>query len=286
MCHLPRTRQTNLLGRMDSAIVVHLGEPKYALTIASIAPSTLASYRSALSHFSAYVSLKFGCRHQSNSQLHVSSWPVLDEYLASFIEAVHLQGLPASWAVNSFFGLRTFNPEISRQLAVSYDLMRRLRRARKSKSPPPLTWDLANLMAAWFVRRFDATWSLALLLAFDCYLRVEELLALRKCDISIPVAFPTSGSVGVILRKTKARRQQSVLIRRRCVALLVVGLVRRLPSETSLLFAFSSGDLRFAMSRASSALGLPHFVPHSCRHGGASQDLLALWALSASPRLS
>jgi integrase len=90
--------------------------------------------------------------------------------------------------------------------------------------------------------------------------------------VAVPARFPEDGTIGLALRKTKAGRPQSVAVQREAVALPLATLVlsrRRDPH----VFPFSSAQFRKALAEASRALGLPVLKPHSCRHGGASQDL-------------
>jgi integrase len=209
-----------------------------------------------------------------DDRLQFLSVAALDDTLARFIDHVHASQSPASWARNTFLGILSFNPHVGNRLPVSHDLCTRLAKVRPSVSPPPLTWDICNLigLAMLLWRRGWERRALGLLVAFDCYLRVNELCKLTKEDVSVPHDFPRQGQVGLVIRSTKVGRAQAVHVRRESVALLLVEHVRRLP-RGALVFNFSSSQFRTALRDMCQALKLPAFTPHSCRHGGASQDL-------------
>lgn len=112
--------------------------------------------------------------------------------------------------------------------------------------------------------------ALALLLAFDCYFRVSELLALRPCDVAL-----LSGSLAFRLRATKTGLNQSVIVRR--VEVFNLCLSYLLPSDRSSqapLFPFSASAFRSLFQSGLRHFGLNGrgFVLHSLRHGGATSD--------------
>jgi integrase len=244
---------------------------------ASVKPGTLADYRTALRHFAAYLrSRNFpDCRLQSEDSIVFASVSVLDDHLAAFFHWVSVNQRPISWALNSFWGLLAFNPRLKNRLHVAFDILKRIKRANPSRSPKPLTWDLTVLVASWLARNVSVDMAIGALLAFDCYLRVSELVGLRLVDVSVPRA--RSARVGIILRDTKSGRAQSVLIARPALAAVVAAWVaarRASSSECEWVFTFSAARFRADLARACAALGLPAFTPHSLRHGGASHDLL------------
>ena len=153
--------------------------------------------------------------------------------------------------VNAFWGLRSFNPSLARGLPVAYEYLRRLVRLQKPVSALPLTWDLCVAIASWFTASDrDPCLALGLLLAFDCYLRVGELVSLRCSDVQIPWEFPSGTDlVGLNLRSTKSGRQQSVFVLRHNVAVALVVWVRRLRRKdpNALVFPFSAAQLRTAL---------------------------------------
>ena len=148
---------------------------------------------------------------------------------------------------------------------------------------------------------------IAILLSFDCLLRISEVAGLRVGDIvdHRAQADPVGRGVAVYLRSTKTGRRQAVMIEDSALASLLVewqsAVARADPAGP--LFP-SVAVLRDTLGRALHALddgswemrGL-RFVWHSLRHGGASRaflrggavvlpDLLVRgrWAVEASGR--
>ena len=120
-----------------------------------------------------------------------------------------------------------------------------------------------------------------MLVGFDCYLRVSELVGLRRCDVVMPLD-PRMGRahtrMAVVLPSAKTGLNQSVALQHQGVADLFAHWVRRLPGrrDSDLVFAFSDDYLRRLIRSACVALGLgvTPYVPHSLRHGGATADYL------------
>jgi integrase len=120
----------------------------------------------------------------------------------------------------------------------------------------------------------------AVLLAFDCYLRISEVCGLRVCDVAFPgdprLFIPSKG--GIRLRQTKAGREQWVTVR--CP--LAMAMLRRLvegrsPDSKQSLFGLTPTALRHLFYGAQSDLGFGakhFFMFHGLRHGVASHDYL------------
>ena len=142
---------------------------------------------------------------------------------------------------------------------------------------PPLSWDLAVLIATTFVCRGAWSTGVAVLLAFECYLRVGVLSRLTRGDVATS-SDDRLGSVfsGMALRllNTKTGNYQWVTVR----STLVQGLLRLLlqgigEQPQSPLFSFSASSFRKGFKETVLSLGLTdRYVPHSLRHGGATHD--------------
>lgn len=261
---------------MPRLVVSLRASPFPSVIEASLAPATLASYRSALRHFSAYLRSVRPSALRSLDRAAFASVADLDACLAAFVQWVVDRGRPFGWAANTFWALRTFNPIVGNSLAVAHSLVTRLRRLRPSRSPPPFTLPLLHLVAL-DVAESSPRMAVGLLVAFDCYLRISELCGLCARDVSRAEPFRAGGRVGLVLRKTKTGggQPQQVVLERSSVAQLLVCVVHRFrlrPSDR--VFPFSPAAFRRAIARAVRRFGLPPFVAHSLRHGGASHDLL------------
>ena len=177
----------------------------------------------------------------------------------------------------AFCGLHLFLPEVKGRLFSSSLALRGWKRLVPPVSHPPLSWDLAVVIAV----RLAAVglWSsgVGVLLSFDSYLRIGELTRLRKrrvaFDLDVRVGSAHRGtSLG--LRRTKTGPFKWVNVRSPVVQTLLRQLVGNLPDENSRLFPCASAFYRH-FKRACADLGLSKsYVPHSLRHGGATHDFL------------
>ena len=123
---------------------------------------------------------------------------------------------------------------------------------------------------------------MAVLVGFDCYLRVGELTRLRRCDIVMPNDSRMGRAhteMAVCLPTTKTGPNQSVSLQNPHIAEILCHWVRSRslpPDSTELIFGFKPPALRRSMSRICAMHGLSDtpYVPHSLRHGGATCDFL------------
>jgi len=116
--------------------------------------------------------------------------------------------------------------------------------------------------------------ALVVLLSFDCLLRISEVLSLVKEDVAVASDPRLSGfkKVSVRIRHAKGGNNQWVVVSHPDVSRLLVDLVVSLPSNSSSLFSLSESQYRTLFKGVCSNLGLhASFVPHSLRHGSATQ---------------
>ena len=124
--------------------------------------------------------------------------------------------------------------------------------------------------------------AVGLLLSFDCYLRVSELVHLQRVDV-VMLNDPRMGRAhqGMALRlaKTKTGVNQSVDVRSPVVVRLLQFWMRHTEEDardTDLVFPFSPSRFRKLIRAVCSVLDLEDipYVPHSLRHGGATADYM------------
>lgn len=243
----------------------------------ALAPSTLKAYTKQLENFLTYTRL-------TSDQLHLLSARRLDRALAEFIQHSYDSSLPFTYAAHALHAVVFYRPELKRQgLFVSRACLKGWERVKRSQSHPPLTWELTTVIACTMARSGYHGPAVAMLVGFDCYLRVSELTGLRLRDIVMPhdarMGRVHTG-MAVILPKTKTGLNQSVNIQRRDVAKLLCSWVRFMPAHTgslALVFDFSPQWFGRLIRRCCVQLGFGHipYVPHSLRHGGATADFLS-----------
>ena len=198
-----------------------------------------------------------------------------DELCCDYVEHLYDTNQGRSKASAMLFGIKFFLPGARNRLHRTTLALRGWERLQPSVSYPPLTWELACAMAVKATKAGFSAVGLGIVLQFDCLLRISELLALRRQDVIFegdptqPAEF--KGAL-LCLRHTKTGRDQSVtvddpdvlrLLRRHCDAL---------PRDDSPVFPFRADHYRRVFKRVAASLGLsPRYVPHSCRHGGATR---------------
>ncbi len=249
---------------------------------AAFADTTRAKYEHAVAMFVTWLD-----RHRE----HFHTIEELDELLVDFIHDLYVQhgGRCRSYAEAAVSGVAMVLPFVKGKLHSSALALRGWRRRMPSVSHPPITWDMTVCIAVHMVCKGRWEFGVATLLAFDCYLRVGELMSLTRDDVAMSDD-PRMGSaykgMSLRLKHTKTGSNQWVEVRRPCVQTLLQQLLDRKPGRqrrrNNTLFGASPATYRkyFKASCAALAIGLsPHYVPHSLRHGGATHDHIVGWPL-------
>ena len=250
-----------------------------SLRESAVASTTLRTYDKNLNNFLQFTRLSFSLFLTFDAQR-------LDAKLAAYIEHMHATAAPFDYASHAVHGVIFRRPELRgpSSLPISRQCLRGWARTRLTASHPPLTWELTVLFAVNMARSGHHGPAVAILLAFDCYLRVGELTRLRYCDVVQPHD-PRLGSghttMALRLPKTKTGLNQWVSLQNADVTSILVHWLRQQghvhdQSSTRRVFPFSPSHLRWLLHRVKEQLGLSAtpYVPHSLRHGGATYDYL------------
>jgi len=254
--------------------------------------SRLAAYRGSeflldanLAHKTRDDYLKAVCNFVDYCEQNGEDWITaadLDAVLTEYFHAcfVENEGKGKQAAVNTRSGLIHLYPELKNELARSSRALRGWSKLKPSTAYPPLTWHLSVLIAVRMVLDGRYRYAVGVLLAFDCLLRVGELVKLRREDIT-DLRDARVGSeyrgVGLRLRMTKTGPNKWVEVRDTAVQQLISGVLRSTP-RGGLLFPFSTDQFRSVLKATCRTLGLDAgYVPHSLRHGGATRLSLLGW---------
>jgi len=249
--------------------------PRLPLQDLALAPASLKSYNKSLSSFLIHARL-------TPQQLLTSPAKRLDRLLAVYIQHSYDSASPFTYAAHALHAVVYHRPDLKQHLFISRQCLKGWERVKKSASHPPLTWELTVVIACTLARWGCHAPAVAMLVAFDCYLRVGELTRIRRRDVVMPDDARMGRahtSMAVCLAKTKTGLNQSVAVDRPEVAHILCAWVRAMPPSADgnpLVFAFSPDYLRRLMRSACVQLGVGHtaYVPHSLRHGGATADFL------------
>lgn len=254
---------------------LHLHQ-RLPLEDSSLAPATFKAYTKQLQNFFTYASLDM-------TKFYAVPPSILDSMLAHFIQHSYDNEQPFTYASHALHAVIFFRQELKHSgLYRARACIRGWEKKKQVVSHPPLTWELAIVIAVTLSNSGYHAPAVGMLLAFDCYLRVGELTRLRRKDVVMPND-PRMGRahsrMALRLRYTKTGQNQSVDIQRPEIARLVAAWVRHLPptvGPSDRVFDFSPQWLGRLMRNACIQLGIGHipYVPHSLRHGGATTDYL------------
>jgi len=223
----------------------------------------------------------------------------VDDMLVRFLNQQASSGGSFHTGAHAVCGVAHLAPHLRSHLPRARQCLKAWDKLRVQRSHPPVTWELAVLLAVSMSRQGWHAEAVATLLAFDCYLRISEFLQLcgadvaRECD---PRLGSAQTAMALRLARTKTGLNKFVVLRDPHVARIFSSFLSfTRPAGTERVFPFSEHRYRTALRCACAALGVRHWriTPHSLRHGGASRDFLAgasieqirhrgRWASSAS----
>jgi hypothetical protein len=191
-------------------------------------PKTRKDYEKALRRFLTWADSE-GCG--------LDSVELLDEALAAFFHDLYLamDGGGRSIGVAAFSGLHLFLPEVKGRLFSSSLALRGWKRLVPPVSHPPLSWDLAVVIAVRLAAVGQWPSGVGVLLAFNCYLRIGELAGLRRRHVALDsdVRFGSAHrGMSLGLRRTKTGPYKWVKVRSPEVQTLVRRLVKAFQATT------------------------------------------------------
>ena len=236
----------------------------------ALAPASMNAYATSLRNFLLHSRLSF-------QQFLTLPARRLDRALAVFIQFSYDSSTPYAYASHALHAVAFFRPESKPALFVSRQCLRGWERIKRTVSHPPLTWELTVLIAVSMARSGYHGPAVAVLVAFDCYLRVGELTSIRARDVVMPNDARLGAvhtGMAVCLSKTKTGLNQSVALQNPAVAAVLQRWAARCQDPT-FIFPFSPQYFGRVLRSTCVALGLDdRYVPHSLRHGGATADFL------------
>lgn len=241
---------------------------------AALARSTLGYYQKAVSHFLNWY--KVGKPLLPTIRCSDDA----DYVVSLYISDVHQVGGSRQQVMNARYGLRHYLPRKFTVLPYSDRMIKGWSRLTPSNSRLPLPWSVVVNMAGMLASEGMLRVAVGVLLAFECYLRINELLHLRVSDIFLPgdvsnALHGVSDQGSLRLRFTKTGRDKYVTIRSKEIMQLLKHVRRGLGPDDSLC-GVKESMFRSLFKKVLDALDLKHlnFTPHSLRHGGATHDSL------------
>lgn len=274
-------RAERMSSHSQAASAASAGDPdafvRYRLPLQDLAvkPATLQQYSTSFNTFLSHARL-------SHQQFLHTPAPTIDWLLAVFLQHMYDTLRPFDSSGKALHAAVFFRPDLKLHLHQARQCLKAWSRCRHTTSHPPLTWELTVVIACTLARAQHSSAAMAMLLGFDCYLRVGEMLRLRRCDVILPHDSRMGRahtSMAVVLKEAKTGKDQSVTIDSPVVGALLCHWLQLLPdrSPKALVFAgLNAARFRTLMRKACVALGVGDtpYVPHSLRHGGATADFL------------
>ena len=203
--------------------------PRLPLQDLALAPASLQSYNRSLRSFLSYARL-------SPQQLLSEPAIRLDRLLAVYIQHSYDTASPFTYAAHALHAVVYHRPDLKAHLFISRQCLKGWERVKKSTSHPPLTWELTVAIACTLARSGFHAPAVAMLVAFDCYLRVGELTRIRLRDVVLP-SDPRMGlahtGMAVCLARTKTGLNQSVALHRPDVASILASWVAARPTSSA-----------------------------------------------------
>ena len=249
-------------------MVDHLEPLELQLFEARVTPATRTSYRS---HYNSFVQFCHG-RRMLLSQFTAADY---DKALSKYITELYRKGRSRGRAATTCSALVFYVPELKTHLPYSFGILKGWTRTQPGRSHVPLTWPITVLIAATLAQSGFRGMGLATLLAFDCYMRINEFVHLRIADIEIRSGRPTF----IRILKAKSGGNQGVKVANHDVDLLLQRWTRHRQANAApdqpLFDIPSHSHYGHMFKQTVTALDLAacHYVPHSLRHGGATHSL-------------
>jgi integrase len=256
---------------MMMAALQHHHISSNALLLGGYASSTQKKYLSAVNHFMSWCGSR-GLRPRGDRQT--------DLHLANYMLDLWLNGASKVSASCALYGLDMLIPGIRHRLLLSKRSLRGFNRLVPSIPRPPMPFTVAAAIALWLVAKRKGAMAIGILLSFDCYLRVSELLQLDVSDVAfgddVRIGLDGDevfGRVHLHLRRTKTGPNKGVEVANGHVKVLLRVLCDKVGSGR--LFNYHISTYRRWFKKACISLGLSSdYTPHSLRHGGATYDYL------------
>jgi integrase len=187
----------------------------------SVLPSTQQRYNRSVDAFLEWVN------DEGEDAFNVDE---LDELLLDYIHHLYEDGRGRTVASTTIYGILLRMPQLKYQLHASHQAIRAWNRLTPDKSYPPLTWELAVVIAVQMARAGYHRYGIGVLIAFDGLLRVSELCNIMISDIADDgddrIGMEHKGML-LHLRSTKTGKHQWVQLRDPSVIRLVRWLLRQ-----------------------------------------------------------
>jgi integrase len=245
-----------------------------------VTPKVQKLYKAAVHAFGEYLARR---QEQDPSFLMPLSIDALDTSLTDYFHDLHetFDGRCRHRATQALYGLRYLFPTLSKaSFPRAHASLNGWARVKAGTSYPPFTFELTVLIAATLDHWGFHAMGVLTLLSFDCLLRINEGISLRKEDFADADDLRLGAEyrcAGLRIRHAKTGTNQWVAPQHPSIVALVQELAANTPCGQH-IFPFSAPQFRYRFKVACARLHLSsQYVPHSLRHGGATRAHLNAW---------
>ena len=236
----------------------------------NVKAQTLTRYDAEARHFIEFV-------RERGDRIHTKE--DLDYWMSYYCHIAYTDGYRSKSACEkALAGLEHWLPEF-KPLPLTRRCLRGWGRLQPPQPAAPFPRDLVWACATLACLSGDVAAGVAMLVAYDCWLRIGEVSGVTVADVydSRRQVDPVGRGVSVFLPETKTGRRQAVMVEEPAVAALLLALARAQDQRTAKLFP-TPDTLRRVLARCLGALNVEAhglaFVWHGFRHGGASRAFL------------
>ena len=236
----------------------------------NVKAQTLTRYDAEARHFIEFV-------RERGDRIHTKE--DLDYWMSYYCHIAYTDGYRSkSSCEKALAGIEHWLPEF-KPLPLTRRCLRGWGRLQPPQPAAPFPRDLVWACATLACLSGDVAAGVAMLVAYDCWLRISEVSGVTVADVydSRRQVDPVGRGVSVFLPETKTGRRQAVMVEEPAVAALLLALARAQDQRTAKLFP-TPDKLRRVLARCLGALNVEAhgfaFVWHGFRHGGASRAFL------------
>jgi len=206
------------------------------------------------------------------------SYEILDSSVEQYMEFIYAHGWPSYRAFKIVDALVHQNPLLGSKFARSRRAARGLRSLHTTEHHTPVPLDVTWAIAVVLARIGKTTESIAILLAFHCYLRIGEVANLEKQNVVLQgdSRMGRGSRSSITLSSTKTGPDQFVLVKNNMIEEL---LKRAIELSDDAVFVFGDmtvRSLRAAFKEGQRLIGLSStefYNFHGLRGGGCGNDV-------------
>ena len=250
--------------------------------------TTSKVYTKAVMDFRMWLKIQLHLKSEKTvSDLSVLSAFELDHMLSLYFTDLRNMGMNnLQKANNCFHGIRHFYLQFRMTLPISHRFLKVWTKHKPNSQKSPIPWRVAVVLARMAAEADCAAEGLAMLLMHHTYIRVGNLLQLRRKDVNIrymddiDVSKSRSHPYAVIsLRRTKTGKDQCVFVERydlaRVLQRYILDWEDLKPDDRIFPWSYAYFKQFFTKLCESATLSRFNFTLHKFRHGGATESALS-----------